>query len=125
MLEVGKDRAKEKGLHESTGLFILSAVTHTSFFLDPSISWIVGDAEKLPVENNSVDAYTIAFGIRNCTNVDQVLKEAYRVLKPGGRFLCLEFSQVETFGFKNWPLQSLYDAYSFYVIPQIGSIVAS
>jgi 2-methoxy-6-polyprenyl-1,4-benzoquinol methylase len=60
------------------------------------ISWEEGNAENLSsIPDNSVDAYTIAFGIRNCTHVDKVLKEAHRVLKRGGRFLCLEFSHVE------------------------------
>ena len=61
----------------------------------PQVSFTLGNAEKLDtVADNSVDLYTIAFGIRNCTHVDQVLKEAYRVLKPGGVFSCLEFSKV-------------------------------
>lgn len=63
---------------------------------DPSvISWQQGNAEELPFEDDSFNAYTIAFGIRNCTHIDKVLEEAYRVLQPGGRFLCLEFSQLE------------------------------
>lgn len=63
---------------------------------DPeTISWQVGNAEELPFEDNKFNAYTIAFGIRNCTHIDKVLKEAYRVLQPGGRFLCLEFSHLE------------------------------
>ena len=59
------------------------------------ISWTEGDAEGLPFPEDTFDAYTIAFGIRNCTHLDKVLAEAYRVLKPGGRFLCLEFSKGE------------------------------
>ena len=59
------------------------------------MDWITANAEQLPLEDNTFDAYTIAFGIRNCTNVDRVLAEAYRVLKPGGRFMCLEFSHVQ------------------------------
>jgi len=55
---------------------------------------VEGNAEALPLEANSLDSYTIAFGIRNCTHVDRVVKEAHRVLKPGGRFLCLEFSHL-------------------------------
>ena len=59
------------------------------------ISWKEGNAEALPFPEDTFDAYTIAFGIRNCTHLDKVLAEAYRVLKPGGRFLCLEFSKGE------------------------------
>jgi len=84
-----------------------------------AISWICGDAEKLPVPDASVDAYTIAFGIRNVTHIDQALKEARRVLKPGGRFLCLEFSRVEAPG-----LDALYDVYSMSVLPRLGQMVA-
>lgn len=63
---------------------------------DPNlIDWQEGNAEKLPFNDNTFNAYTIAFGIRNCTHIDKVLEEAYRVLQPGGRFLCLEFSQME------------------------------
>jgi 2-methoxy-6-polyprenyl-1,4-benzoquinol methylase len=74
----------------------------------------------LPFDDNSFDAYTIAFGIRNCTNVDQVIKEAYRVLKPGGRFMCLEFGKVN-----NNIIGSFYDIFSFEVIPVLGQIVAN
>src|SRR5262245_25035857 len=77
---------------------------------DASIAWLCGDAEALPVEDSSQDAYTIAFGIRNTTHLDKALAEAYRVLKPGGRFLCLEFSRVAAPG-----LDDLYDLYSFAV----------
>jgi demethylmenaquinone methyltransferase/2-methoxy-6-polyprenyl-1,4-benzoquinol methylase len=66
-----------------------------------------------------MDAYTIAFGIRNVTHIDKALREAYRVLKPGGRFLCLEFSRVEAPGF-----DALYDAYSMNILPRLGQIVA-
>ena len=83
------------------------------------IAWICGDAEKLPMPDASVDAYTIAFGIRNVTHIDQALDEARRVLKPGGRFLCLEFSRVEAPG-----LDALYDVYSMNVLPRIGQMVA-
>jgi demethylmenaquinone methyltransferase / 2-methoxy-6-polyprenyl-1,4-benzoquinol methylase len=84
-----------------------------------AIQWVCGDAEKLPVPDNHFDAYTIAFGIRNVTHLDAALREAYRVLKPGGRFLCLEFSRVEVPG-----LDTLYDAYSFKLLPKIGGMVA-
>lgn len=87
---------------------------------DPNtISWIEGNAEKLPFKDNSFNAYTIAFGIRNVTHIDKALQEAYRVLKPGGRFMCLEFSQLE-----NSAAQWVYDQYSFQVIPALGQILA-
>ena len=78
-----------------------------------------GDAEALPLADRSVDAYTIAFGIRNVTHIETALREAFRVLKPGGRFACLEFSHPITEG-----LQRAYDAYSFHVIPWLGERVA-
>ena len=84
-----------------------------------AITWTVGDAEALPIPDASVDAYTIAFGIRNVTHTDKSLTEARRVLKPGGRFLCLEFSQVDVPG-----LDTLYDAYSFKLLPKMGEWVA-
>ena len=84
-----------------------------------SIRWICGDAERLPVPDASMDAYTIAFGIRNVTHIDRALAEARRVLKPGGRFLCLEFSRVEAPG-----LDALYDVYSMNVLPRLGQMVA-
>nr|CAD7600836.1 unnamed protein product [Timema genevievae] len=101
MLEVGKTRAKRLGLD------------------GPCINWLQGDAECLHVEDNSYTAYTIAFGLRNVTRVDKAVKEAYRVLKPGGRFLCLEFSQV-TSPQVRW----IYDEYSFRVIPVLGQLIA-
>lgn len=78
----------------------------------------VGNAEALAFPDKSFDAYTIAFGIRNVTHIDKALKEAHRVLKPGGKFQCLEFSHVDVPG-----LASLYDAYSFTAIPAIGKVV--
>jgi demethylmenaquinone methyltransferase/2-methoxy-6-polyprenyl-1,4-benzoquinol methylase len=84
-----------------------------------AISWVTGDAEALPFPDASMDAYTIAFGIRNVTHIDRALVEARRVLKPGGRFLCLEFSRVDVPG-----LDTLYDAYSLNVLPRIGQMVA-
>ncbi|KAM4575776.1 2-methoxy-6-polyprenyl-1,4-benzoquinol methylase, mitochondrial [Odontesthes bonariensis] len=100
MLNVGKKRADSMGI--TSGL-----------------SWVVGDAEELPFDDDQFDIYTIAFGIRNVTHVDQALQEALRVLKPGGRFMCLEFSKVT-----NPVLASLYDAYSFQVIPVLGEVIA-
>lgn len=84
----------------------------------PHLEWIVANAEDLPVEDNSIDVYTIAFGFRNITQRDKALQEAYRVLKPGGKFACLEFSQVIP------PLQKLYDLYSFHIIPKMGEWIA-
>jgi demethylmenaquinone methyltransferase/2-methoxy-6-polyprenyl-1,4-benzoquinol methylase len=100
MLAVGRDRALDKG--------------YVSDF-----DWVTGNAESLPLPDESVDVYTIAFGLRNVTRIDDALREALRVLKPGGRFYCLEFSKV------NEPfLAKIYDAYSYRVIPKIGEIVA-
>jgi demethylmenaquinone methyltransferase/2-methoxy-6-polyprenyl-1,4-benzoquinol methylase len=84
-----------------------------------AIAWVCGNAEDLPFPDAHFDAYTIAFGIRNVTHIENALKEARRVLKPGGRFLCLEFSKVEVPG-----LDTLYDAYSFKLLPRIGGWVA-
>jgi len=99
MLEVGKDRATANGLISN-------------------IEFIEGNAEELPFENNSFDAYTIAFGIRNVPDIKKALGEAFRVLKPGGRFLCLEFSEVDV------PmLDKIYDQWSMQVIPKIGKMV--
>jgi demethylmenaquinone methyltransferase / 2-methoxy-6-polyprenyl-1,4-benzoquinol methylase len=100
MLSVGRDRSLDRGL--------LSG-----------LSWVCGDAERLPIANASMDAITIAFGIRNVTHIEAALAEARRVLKPGGRFLCLEFSRVSL------PvLDRLYETYSFRVLPALGHFVA-
>ena len=86
---------------------------------EPEIVWAVGDAQRLPLPDDSAEAYSIAFGIRNVTDIAGALREARRVLKPGGRFLCLEFSRPATEA-----LRKAYDAYSFRVIPAIGARVA-
>jgi demethylmenaquinone methyltransferase/2-methoxy-6-polyprenyl-1,4-benzoquinol methylase len=100
MLEVGRDRAID-GNHMA------------------GVDWVCGDAENLPVADSSVDAYSIAFCMRNVTRIDAALEEARRVLKPGGYFLCLEFSKV------GLPLlQRIYDIYSFNVLPWLGANVA-
>nr|XP_002121555.1 2-methoxy-6-polyprenyl-1,4-benzoquinol methylase, mitochondrial [Ciona intestinalis] len=98
MLEVGKRRAETQNLH---------------------LKWVCCSADDLCFPGASFNAYTIAFGIRNCTHIDKVLKEAYRVLEPGGRFLCLEFSEVE-----NPYLRNLYNTYSFQVIPVMGEVIS-
>jgi demethylmenaquinone methyltransferase/2-methoxy-6-polyprenyl-1,4-benzoquinol methylase len=99
MLAIGRARALDEG------------------FL-AGIEWICADAEQLPVADRSVDLYTIGFGLRNVTRIDAALAEARRVLKPGGRFLCLEFTPEIT------PLlQPLYDFYSFQLVPLLGQIV--
>jgi demethylmenaquinone methyltransferase/2-methoxy-6-polyprenyl-1,4-benzoquinol methylase len=85
----------------------------------PEIAWSVGDAQRLPLPDACADAYVISFGIRNVTDISAALREARRVLKPGGRFLCLEFSRPVT-----EPLRAAYDAYSFKVIPKVGQWVA-
>ena len=100
MLAVGRERADENGL---------------SYAVD----FIEANAEGLPLPDKSYDAYTIAFGIRNVPRIDAALREAYRVLRPGGHFLCLEFSSVDVPG-----LDRLYDLYSFNAIPAIGRAVA-
>lgn len=99
MLSVGRDRAIDRGwLNDFT--------------------WATGNAESLPFPDNSFDVYTIAFGLRNVTHIDTALAEAARVLKPGGRFFCLEFSHVQ-----NPYLAKAYDVYSRLVIPKIGKLV--
>lgn len=101
MLAVGRDRAIDKGI--LTG-----------------IQWMQGNAEELPFEDATFDAYTIAFCIRNVTRIDKALSEARRVLKPGGHFLCLEFSTVVQPG-----LAQIYDVYSFKILPKLGEVIAS
>ena len=86
----------------------------------PEITWTVGDAQRLPLPDATADAYVISFGIRNVTDIPGALHEARRVLKPGGRFLCLEFSRPVTEA-----LRKAYDAWSFGVIPEIGARVAN
>ncbi len=84
-----------------------------------SLDWVMGDAMALPFEDNTFDVYTISFGIRNVTRPQEALNEAFRVLKPGGRLMVLEFSQLPNDG-----LQKLYDLYSFNVIPRMGQVIA-
>jgi demethylmenaquinone methyltransferase/2-methoxy-6-polyprenyl-1,4-benzoquinol methylase len=99
MLEVGRNRALDRG------------------WID-GFEWVTGNAETLPFPDNSFDVYTIAFGLRNVTHIDTALAEAHRVLKPGGRFFCLEFGRVEE------PfLAKIYDAWSYKAIPRIGQAV--
>jgi demethylmenaquinone methyltransferase/2-methoxy-6-polyprenyl-1,4-benzoquinol methylase len=85
-----------------------------------SLNWVVGDAMALPFDDNTFDVYTISFGIRNVTRPQEALNEAFRVLKPGGRLMVLEFSQLPNDG-----LQKLYDLYSFNVIPRMGKLIAN
>ena len=99
MIEIGRTRAWDRGI--VTG-----------------IDWICGDAENLPLRDGSADAITMAFGIRNVTHIDRTLSEARRILKPGGRFLCLEFCpEVHPL------LAPLYERYSFRVLPWLGAMV--
>jgi demethylmenaquinone methyltransferase/2-methoxy-6-polyprenyl-1,4-benzoquinol methylase len=100
MLSVGQDRALNRGFSND-------------------VSLVVADAEKLPLPDRCVDRISIAFGLRNCTDKPAVLREARRVLKPGGRFLCLEFSRVTIPA-----LTRVYDAWSFKVLPRLGQMVA-
>ena len=100
MLAVGRDRAINRGLLKG-------------------LTWTTGDAESLPFPDRSFDGYTIAFGLRNVTDIDKALREAHRVLKPGGRFYCLEFSKVTSA-----PVGRVYDAYSSRALPLLGRVVA-
>ena len=84
-----------------------------------SLDWVTGDAMALPFADNTFDVYTISFGIRNVTRPQDALNEAFRVLKPGGRLMVLEFNQIPNDG-----LQKLYDLYSFNVIPRMGKLIA-
>lgn len=84
------------------------------------LDWAVGDAMALPLKDNTFDVYTISFGIRNVTRPQEALNEAYRVLKPGGRLMVLEFSQLP-----NPMMQKAYDLYSFNVIPRMGKLIAN
>jgi demethylmenaquinone methyltransferase/2-methoxy-6-polyprenyl-1,4-benzoquinol methylase len=99
MLAVGRERAEQRGYGEA-------------------VIFEQGNAEELPYADKSFDCVTIAFGIRNVPRIDRALSEAYRVLKVGGRFLCLEFSSVDVPG-----LDALYELYSFQVIPRVGQAV--
>jgi demethylmenaquinone methyltransferase/2-methoxy-6-polyprenyl-1,4-benzoquinol methylase len=100
MLEVGRDRSLDRGFAAN-------------------LAFLVADAERLPLPDRVVDTVSIAFGLRNCTDKAAVLAEARRVLRPGGRFLCLEFSRVQVAA-----LEPLYDAWSFRVLPRLGRLVA-
>ncbi len=99
MLDVGKARAIDQNLFHN-------------------LKFTCCDGEKLCFEDETFDFFTIAFGIRNFTNIDKALLEAYRVLKPGGKFICLEFSKVN-----DYFLQKIYDTYSFKIIPKIGEVI--
>jgi ubiquinone/menaquinone biosynthesis methyltransferase len=96
MLDVGRNRAIDRGWVDG-------------------FDWVCGNAESLPFEDQTFDVYTIAFGLRNVTDIDAALAEAWRVLRPGGRFFCLEFSKVDMPG-----LRKIYDVFSFEVIPRLG-----
>ena len=87
---------------------------------ESQINWVCGDAMKMPFSDNTFDVYTISFGIRNVTNISKTLSEAYRVLKPGGRLMILEFSSVN-----NDLISWIYDKYSFNIIPKLGEFVSN
>jgi demethylmenaquinone methyltransferase / 2-methoxy-6-polyprenyl-1,4-benzoquinol methylase len=114
MLAVGRERAQR-----GVGGFFTAHTTEGQGETDHRIFFAEANAEVLPFADRTFDAVTIAFGIRNVTRIDSALSEAFRVLKIGGRFSCLEFSAVDVPG-----LQALYDFYSFSVIPALGGIVA-
>ena len=99
MLAVGRERAERQGVDR--------------------VEFVEANAEALPFPDESQDGYTIAFGIRNVPRIERALAEAHRVLRPGSRFLCLEFSRVDVPG-----LDALYEAYSFRVIPKLGEVIA-
>ncbi len=101
MLSVGRDRAIDKGWVND-------------------FRWVTGNAETLPMPDDSIDIYTIAFGLRNVTHIDTALKEAHRVLRSGGKFFCLEFSHVSP-----PPLARAYDLYSYNVIPKLGEKIVN
>ena len=101
MIEVGRGKALDNGITEG-------------------IEWITGNAEELPIKNRAVDIYCISFGLRNVTHIDKALSEAARVLRPGGRFFCMEFSHLTS-----PTLAKLYDAYSFGVLPKLGEVIAN
>ena len=88
--------------------------------MESSLDWVVGDAMNLPFEDNTFDVYTISFGIRNVTRPQEALNEAFRVLRPGGRLMVLEFSQIP-----NDLMQKVYDLYSFNIIPRLGQAIAN
>jgi demethylmenaquinone methyltransferase/2-methoxy-6-polyprenyl-1,4-benzoquinol methylase len=88
--------------------------------LAQSLDWVVGDAMALPFDDNSFDVYTISFGIRNVTRPEDALAEAFRVLRPGGRLMVLEFSHIP-----NELMQKVYDLYSFNIIPRLGQAIAN
>ena len=112
------DKTNYKGhvwcIDENKGMLDLSK---KKFEENANVNWFCNNAEKLPFKNNHFDYYTISFGIRNVSNINNTLREAYRILKPGGRFLCLEFSKV-----KNEILNKFYKTYSK-SLPQIGKLV--
>jgi ubiquinone/menaquinone biosynthesis methyltransferase len=137
MLRVGQERARQKypsnntgSLHDHHPMSSLAAAPSIGSDMNDgarsrveesgAIKFVQGNAQDLPFEDNSFDVYTIAFGLRNVTDVDLALREACRVLKPGGHYLCLEFSQVTNDAFR-----AIYDTYSFNVIPAMGEYVAN
>jgi len=99
-------------------LMLKECITKDNVLKSNKINLICGDGENIPLHDNSMDVITLSFGIRNMTDRIKCLKECYRVLKPGGQFLCMEFSMPE-----NYTLRNIYDVWSFFVIPKLGKFI--
>mgnify|MGYP003311768885 FL=1 len=100
-------------------MMLKESSTKDNILKSNKINLICGDGENIPLNDNSIDVITLSFGIRNMTDRIKCLKECFRVLKPGGQFLCMEFSMPE-----NYTLRNIYDVWSFFVIPKLGKLIA-
>ncbi len=115
-----KGQAKATVLDMTESMLIEGQKRPEAIEMGARLNWLAGDAMALPFADNSFDVYTISFGIRNVTRVQDAITEAYRVLRPGGRFMVLEFSAIP-----NPAMQWAYDRYSFNVIPKLGELIAN